>query len=103
MGEILLISAIALIAIGPRQLPEVARTIGRLLNEFRDATRDFQRAFLDLKNETDRSVEQFQTSVERSLASTKPSPPKALKAAESKAEDTESEQQLSFDLNNKGS
>lgn len=102
MGEILLLAAIALIAIGPRQLPEVARTIGRLLNEFRDATRDFQRAFFDMKNETDRTVEKFQSSVERALTSSKPSPPEALNSSESKPENAESEQ-LSFDLNNKGS
>jgi sec-independent protein translocase protein TatB len=43
-GEIILIAAIALIALGPKQLPEVARTIGRLLSEFRRASSQFQRA-----------------------------------------------------------
>lgn len=39
----LLVGAIALIAIGPKQLPEVARTVGRFLNQLRDATTDFKR------------------------------------------------------------
>ncbi len=32
-SEMLLLAAIALIAIGPKQLPEVARTVGRLIND----------------------------------------------------------------------
>lgn len=41
-SELLLLALIALIFIGPNQLPEVARTIGRLLNEWKRATSDFQ-------------------------------------------------------------
>ncbi len=37
-SEIIFIAVLALILIGPRQLPEVARNIGRLLNEFRRAS-----------------------------------------------------------------
>lgn len=40
--ELLLLGVIALIFIGPNQLPEVARTVGRLLNEWKRATSDFQ-------------------------------------------------------------
>lgn len=41
-SELLLLGVIALIFIGPSQLPEVARTLGRLLNEFKRASSDFQ-------------------------------------------------------------
>lgn len=41
-SELLILGIIALIFIGPKQLPEVARTIGRLLNEWKRATSDFQ-------------------------------------------------------------
>jgi Tat protein translocase TatB subunit len=37
-GEILLVGLIALIFIGPEQLPEVARVVARLLNEWKRAT-----------------------------------------------------------------
>lgn len=40
--ELILLGVIALIFIGPNQLPEVARTLGRLLNEWKRATSDFQ-------------------------------------------------------------
>lgn len=36
--EILFLAALALIVIGPKQLPEVARTIGRFINELRRTT-----------------------------------------------------------------
>lgn len=41
-SELILLGIIALIFIGPHQLPEVARSIGRLLNELKRATNDFQ-------------------------------------------------------------
>lgn len=39
-GEIILVAIIALIFIGPEQLPEVAKVVARLLNEWRKATSD---------------------------------------------------------------
>ncbi|MGE0528305.1 MAG: twin-arginine translocase TatA/TatE family subunit [Bdellovibrionales bacterium] len=44
-GEIVILGVLALIFIGPKQLPEVARTVGRLLNEWKRATSDFQQTF----------------------------------------------------------
>jgi TatA/E family protein of Tat protein translocase len=43
MSEILIILALALIVIGPKKLPDLARTLGRGLAEFRRATDDLQR------------------------------------------------------------
>jgi Tat protein translocase TatB subunit len=42
MQEILIVLVIALIVIGPKRLPEVARTLGKGLAEFKKATDDFQ-------------------------------------------------------------
>jgi len=42
MQEIILILLVALVVIGPKRLPEVARTLGKGLAEFRKATEDFQ-------------------------------------------------------------
>lgn len=41
-SELVILGIIALIFIGPQQLPEVARTVGRLLNEWKRATSDLQ-------------------------------------------------------------
>ncbi len=46
-SELLLLGAIALIFIGPKQLPEMARTLGRLLNELKRASSDFQQSFTE--------------------------------------------------------
>jgi TatA/E family protein of Tat protein translocase len=40
--ELLLILAVALIVFGPRKLPEVGRSIGRAMGEFRRATHDLK-------------------------------------------------------------
>ncbi len=42
MWEILLIVAVALIIFGPAKLPELGRSIGNGLKEFRKATRDLK-------------------------------------------------------------
>lgn len=42
MPELLLILAVALIVIGPKKLPDIARALGRGLAEFRKATDDLK-------------------------------------------------------------
>jgi sec-independent protein translocase protein TatB len=42
MGEIMVILIVALLFIGPEQLPKAARTIGKGLRELRKHTRDLQ-------------------------------------------------------------
>ena len=44
MPEILLILAIALIVIGPKKLPELAKTLGRAMGEFKRSAQDFKRS-----------------------------------------------------------
>jgi len=44
MPEILLILAIALIVIGPAKLPELAKTLGRAMGEFKRSAQDFKRS-----------------------------------------------------------
>ncbi|MBA3631998.1 MAG: twin-arginine translocase TatA/TatE family subunit [Acidobacteria bacterium] len=41
----MLIGLIALIVFGPRKIPELARTIGKLMMEFRRSTDDFKRTW----------------------------------------------------------
>lgn len=54
LWEILLILAVALIIFGPAKLPELGRSIGNGLKEFRKASRDFQNSIsLDDNSETD--------------------------------------------------
>ena len=41
--EILIILAVALIVFGPRKLPEIGKTLGKALGEFRKATDDLKK------------------------------------------------------------
>jgi len=53
MPELLLILALALIVLGPKKLPELARAAGKGLAEFKRATDDMKSAF----NEEHRPIE----------------------------------------------
>jgi Tat protein translocase TatB subunit len=44
MPEILLVLAIALIVIGPKKLPDLAKTLGRAMGEFKRSAQDFKKS-----------------------------------------------------------
>jgi TatA/E family protein of Tat protein translocase len=54
LPELLMIFAVALIVFGPRRLPEIGKTLGKALNEFKKATDD-------LKNTIEREVQVEET------------------------------------------
>jgi TatA/E family protein of Tat protein translocase len=51
MPELLLILALALIVLGPKKLPELARALGKGMAEFRRATDELKDEFRQLENE----------------------------------------------------
>ena len=51
MTELLVILAIGLLVLGPKRLPGLARSLGRGLAEFRRASTDLRREFLDVAEE----------------------------------------------------
>lgn len=44
MPEVLLLMAIALMVIGPKKLPDLAKTLGRAMGEFKKAAQDFKQS-----------------------------------------------------------
>ncbi len=53
MPELLLILAVALIVLGPKKLPEIARALGRGLAEFRRTTDDVKREMQSAADDLD--------------------------------------------------
>ena len=47
-GEWFVLLAVVLIVVGPKRLPETARTIGRFYSKFRRAAENFKRELLDM-------------------------------------------------------
>jgi Tat protein translocase TatB subunit len=48
MTELMVILVLALLILGPKRLPDMARSLGRGLAEFRRASTDIRREFLDV-------------------------------------------------------
>ena len=58
LPEILVILAIALIVIGPKKLPDIAKSLGKALGEFKRATSTFKESIdLDGNNSYERPVD----------------------------------------------
>lgn len=51
MTELLVIFVIGLVVLGPKKLPELARSLGRSMAEFRRASSDLRREFMDTAEE----------------------------------------------------
>ncbi len=60
MPEILLILAIALIVIGPKKLPELAKTLGRAMGEFKRSAQDLKKS-IDLESSLDTPAQDLKT------------------------------------------
>lgn len=64
-SEIVLIGVVALLAIGPKKLPEAARNAGRILAQLRNALEDLKRELilppLDLSTEDSHVPEKIKT------------------------------------------
>ncbi len=84
MPEILLILAIALIVIGPKKLPDLAKTLGRAMGEFKRSAQDFK-ASIDI----DTTVKDI-TDLEPTDSKLK----EALKAANKKASEPDPEDKV---------
>ena len=98
MPEIILILAIALIVLGPKKLPEIAKSLGRGIAEFKKATQDFKQNLEvddDLKEARDtiKGVKRDLEDTVRKSAHVSPTttPPPADAVSEDDLEDEEEE------------
>ena len=74
--EIVLILVVALIVFGPRKLPEIGRTVGKMLAEFRKASTEFRQTIED-EVEAERLTEKKKAMLAQKGLPTEPPPPGA--------------------------
>jgi Tat protein translocase TatB subunit len=53
MTELMVIFVIGLVVLGPKRLPELARTLGKSLAEFRRASNDLRREFMSVTEDAE--------------------------------------------------
>ena len=71
MPELIIILVIALIIFGPRKLPELGKSLGRSLNEFKKASQDLQNTLeQEIKVEEQKDATAKATPVDTSAAVT---------------------------------
>ena len=69
--EMLVIAVVALIVFGPRKLPEIGRTVGKSLAEFKRASEDFKRTW-EREVEIDRIERDLHIDLDADLAGKQP-------------------------------
>ncbi|GFM35786.1 Sec-independent protein translocase protein TatB [Desulfovibrio psychrotolerans] len=99
--EILVILVVALIVLGPKSLPKIARSMGKGLAEFRRVSTDFQRTInleVDMEEHEKRKKEAAKRLYgDEDTEETKPKPKKKKKAAAKTAE-AKTEKKVTGDL-----
>ena len=80
--HIAIIFLIALLVFGPEKLPEIARTVGKFMGDFRKASTDFQRVIQQEFSEIERQQrEKEEAARQKALAASNPTPATAPAAA----------------------
>jgi TatA/E family protein of Tat protein translocase len=90
MPEMILILAIALIVIGPKKLPDLAKSLGRAMNEFKKATREIKES-IDIDSDL-KDVKQSFDDINKDLKDTVDVNPLKSAKAEPSAEKPKTEE-----------
>ena len=77
LPELLVIMVVALIVLGPKRIPELARTLGKGLAEFRRATGDISEEFKNAQNMLDDEYRKVQAEATGSPTKPKAAAPSA--------------------------
>ncbi len=111
MPELLVIAVIALLVVGPKRLPEMARSIGKGLSEFRKATEDATETLKEslrvdeIRDEIKQDIDSFKESLKFDNGhdvSGQPSDPDAAEKRETSTPHAASEQGPKIDKDRVG-
>ncbi len=91
MSELIILAIIGLIAIGPKQLPQVAASLVRMLNDFKRMTSVFTDEFTKVRESTRQVMSDTQDEIMKSLEEGDKQNPETLikPAKEEKPDDVE--------------
>lgn len=89
MPELILILALALIVLGPKRLPEIARALGKGLAEFRRATDELKEEFRQVEQEIEESSTQAMADDDSRLTKKTETPPSPTPTATPVTKDSE--------------
>lgn len=84
MPELILIAIVALIVLGPKKLPDLAKSMGRAVREFQKATNELKETFqVDSEiSEAKKAFNEFHSEVNKTIQSEVERPEKPAAAAE---------------------
>lgn len=97
MPEMILILAVALIVIGPKKLPDLAKSLGRAFGEFKKATSDLKDSlevdtgFSDVTKTFDDVTDDIKSTVDESTYETETAQTDAAPATDEKTDELKSE------------
>jgi TatA/E family protein of Tat protein translocase len=107
MPEMLVLLAVALIVFGPKKLPELAKSLGRALGEFKRATSDLkdsietQTGADEIRRSFDEVKEDIQSQVDQTGSIPDPPEPSANQKTEASSKEPSDQVKAAFDeMNN---
>ncbi|MCB0378492.1 MAG: twin-arginine translocase TatA/TatE family subunit [Bdellovibrionales bacterium] len=62
-SELIVIGVVALLVIGPKQLPDVARVVGRVLGELKKATEELSGGLLEVTRDVQNTIQETKNDI----------------------------------------
>lgn len=92
--ELILIFIVALLIFGPKKLPDLGRSVGRALSEFKKASDDFQSTMREEMQDVKKNagldeIKKLEEEIRRGEEAKKPAPPASEEAASQADKGTE--------------
>lgn len=66
-GEIIIVLLIVLMFFGSGSIPKIARTMGRTIRKFKDASQDIQREISDSAKDSVKEIREFEKDIKDSI------------------------------------